>query len=65
MMKAEIGKYYVGRSRCSYAVFVWDMVNEHGSTAHAVAKFGSFESAVREMYRLNGWGQPKKVYQRY
>jgi len=64
-MKAVVGKHYVGRSLCSYAVFQWDMVNEHGSTSHTVAKFGSFESAVREMYRLNGWKQPAKVNQRY
>ena len=25
----------------------------------------SYEEAVRETYRLNGWGTPKKIYRRY
>ena len=50
---------------CGFGVFVWDHVSEHGSLGHGVAHFGSYEQAVREMYRLNGWKQPDKIYKRY
>ena len=64
-MKPEVGKYYVCRRMCGFGVFVWDHVSEHGSLGHGVAHFGSYEQAVREMYRLNGWKQPDKIYKRY
>jgi hypothetical protein len=65
-MKPEVGKHYVTTWLKSYAVQVWDSVSENGCcSGHTVAKFWSFEEAVREMYRLNGWKQPKTIYKRY
>ena len=64
-MKAEVGKHYVTTWLKCFAVCVWDTVTDNGCTGHTVAKFWSYEEAIREMYRLNGWKQPVKVYRRY
>ena len=64
-MTAQVGKHYVGRYHGAFAVWQWDSVTEISSSAHKVQMFWSFEDAVREMYRLNGWKQPEKVYRKY
>jgi hypothetical protein len=65
-MTAQVGKHYVGRYHSAFAVWQWDSVDENGGTsAHKVQMFWEYEEAVREMYRLNGWKQPEKMYRKY
>ena len=65
-MTAQVGKHYVGRYHSAFAVWQWDSVDENGGTsAHKVQMFWEYEEAVREMYRLNGWKQPEKLYRKY
>ena len=41
------------------------MVSENGSMASFIKDVFSYEEAVREVYRLNGWGEPKSVKRVY
>ena len=60
-MKAEVGKYYFGRHRSMWGLWQYDWVSETGSTARFVKDVRSNEEAVVEVYRLNGWGEPKQI----
>ena len=60
-MKAEVGKYKFGRHRSMLGIWQWDSVTEKGSTARFVKDVRTYEEAVTEVYRLNGWGIPKQI----
>lgn len=60
-MKAEIGKYKFGRHRNWWGIWQWDSVTETGSSARFIKDVRTYEEAVTEVYRLNGWGQPKYI----
>ena len=60
-MKAEVGKYKFGRHRSMWGIWQYDWVSETGSTARFVKDVRSYEEAVVEVYRLNGWGEPKQI----
>lgn len=60
-MKAEIGKYKFGRHRHHWGIWQYDYVSETGSSARFIKDVFSYEEAVREVYRLNGWGEPKYI----
>ena len=60
-MKAEVGKYKFGRHRNNWAIWQYDYVSETGSSARFIKDVFSYEEAVREVYRLNGWGEPKYI----
>ena len=64
-MKAEVGKYKFGRHRSMCAIWQWDSVTENGSTARFVKDVRTYEEAVTEVYRLNGWGAPKQIRRSY
>ena len=60
-MKEEVGKYYFGRHRRSWGIWQYDMVSETGASARFIKDVFSFEDAVKEIYKLNGWGEPKQI----
>lgn len=61
-MKPYVGLYRFGRHRSMWGIWQYDWVGEDGSaTARFVKDVSSYEEAVREIYRLNGWGEPKKI----
>ena len=60
-MKAEVGKYKFGRHRSMWGIWQWDSVTENGSTARFVKDVRTYEEAVTEVHRLNGWGVPKQI----
>ena len=60
-MKAEVGKYKFGRHRSMWGIWQYDWVSETGSTAQFIKDVRSYEEAVIEVYRLNGWGEPKQI----
>lgn len=60
-MKAEVGKYKFGRHRNYFGIWQWDSVTEAGTSARFIKDVYSYEEAVREVYRLNGWGEPKII----
>ena len=60
-MKAEVGKYMFGRHRRCFGIWQYDWVSETGSSARFIKDVRSYEEAVIEVYRLNGWGEPKQI----
>ena len=64
-MKAEVGKYKFGRHRNLWGIWQWDSVTETGTSARFINDVYSYEEAVREVYRLNGWGEPKMIRRSY
>ena len=64
-MKAEVGKYKFGRHRTLWGIWQYDYVSETGATARFVKDVYTYEDAVREVYRLNGWGQPKQIHRQF
>jgi len=66
-MKAKIGLHYFGRIRNTWAIWVYEAVNETTGFASArkVTNCFSFEEAVKTTYQLNGWGEPKNIIKKY
>lgn len=64
-MKAEVGKYKFGRHRTLWGIWQYDYVSETGATARFIKDVYTYEDAVREVYRLNGWGQPKQIRRQF
>ena len=64
-MKAEGGKYKFGRHYNLWGIWRYTMVSETGTMASFVKDVFSYEEAVREVYRLNGWGEPKQIRRSY
>lgn len=61
-MKAQVGRYYFGRHYSSWGIWQWDVVDEKGFTsAKHIDDVHSYEEAVKTVYRLNGWGEPKTI----
>ena len=64
-MKPQVGQYKFGRHRSHWAIWQYDMVTELGTSARFIKDVFSYEEAVREVYRLNGWGEPKSIRRMY
>ena len=60
-MKAQVGLYKFGRHRNHWAIWQYDMVSETGTSATFIKDVFTYEEAVKEVYRLNGWGEPKSI----
>lgn len=60
-MKAQVGLYRFGRHRSKWGIWQYDYVSETGASATFVKDVDTYEEAVREMYRLNGWKEPKNI----
>lgn len=60
-MKAEVGKYKLGRHCSMWGIWQYTMVSEIGTMASFVKDVFLYEEAVREVYRLNGWGEPRYI----
>jgi hypothetical protein len=44
-----------------WGIWQWDSVDERGASARFIKDVRSYEEAVVEVYRLNGWGTPKYI----
>lgn len=60
-MKPQVGQYKFGRHRSHWAIWQYTMVTETGMMASFVKDVFTFEEAVKEVYRLNNWGEPKQI----
>jgi hypothetical protein len=64
-MKAQVGLYKFGRHYKHWAIWQYDWVSETGTSARFIKDVFSYDEAVREVYRLNGWGEPKYIKRVY
>lgn len=60
-MKAQVGRYWFGRHRGNWGIWQYDSVTATGSSSQFIKDVFSYEEAVRETYRLNGWGEPRYI----
>ena len=60
-MKTQVGQYKFGRHRNLWGIWHWDSVRETGPSATFIKDVRTYEEAVTEVYRLNGWGIPKNI----
>lgn len=52
-----IGQHIFGRHYSMWGIWKADCLN----SATLIKDVETFEEALRETYRLNGWGEPKKL----
>ena len=65
-MKPYVGLYKFGRPRSKWGIWQYDYVSENGgTTARFIKDVNTYEEAVTEVYKLNGWGTPKQIRQKY
>lgn len=64
-MKAVVGRYFFGRHYGNWGIWQYDFVSETGSSARHIKDVFGYEDAVREVYRLNGWGEPKSIHRSF
>lgn len=64
-MTLQAGKFHFGRHRSCWGVWLCERADEKGSSSRFVKDVFSYEEAVKETYRLNGWGEPKKIWRQY
>ena len=60
-MKAQVGLYKFGRHRNWWGIGQYDSVTDTGTSARFIKDVRTYEEAVTEVYRLNGWGEPKQI----
>ena len=64
-MEAKVGQYYFGRHRSVWGIWQYDVVDNGFTSANHIKDVCSYEEAVKEVYRLNGWGTPKTIRRRF
>lgn len=65
MATPKVGQYKFGRHRNMWGIWQYDVVTENTASANFIKDVATYEEAVREVYRLNGWGEPKNIKQIY
>lgn len=60
-MTLKVGTYHFGRHYRCWGIWVCDFVGERTTSSTFVKDVLTYEEAVREVYRLNGWGEPKRI----
>ncbi len=64
-MKAQVGRYSFGRHRSLWGIWQWNHVTENSASGIFIKDVRSYAEAVREIYRLNGWGEPKDINRQF
>ena len=63
-MKAQVGLYHVSRNMGSWNVYQYNFVTATSNSSTKIDSFSYFEEAIKAMYKLNGWNEPKNISQR-
>ena len=64
-MASSTKKYFFTRFRNGYAIWTLDKEINGFRSYNKVFTHWDYETVVREMYRLNGWKQPKQVIRKF
>lgn len=60
-MTHKVGQYHFQMYMGRYVV----IYQKDDFRGEIVSKHNKFEDALRETYRLNGWGEPKNIVKRF
>lgn len=64
-MTLTVGTYHFGRHRSLWGIWQCEYASNNGSSSRFVKDVYTYEDAVKETYRLNGWGTPKRIYRKF
>lgn len=64
-MTLSVGTYHFGRHRSNWGIWHCEYANNGCTLSRHIKDVFTYEDAVRETYRLNGWGEPKKIYRKF
>lgn len=64
-MTLSVGTYHFGRHRSNWGIWHCEYANNGCTSSRHIKDVFTYEDAVRETYRLNGWGEPKKIYRKF
>ena len=64
-MTRSVGQYYFGRHRSNWGIYIVTSISNDVTMSAFIKDVFTYEDAVKETYRLNGWGEPKKIYRRF
>ena len=66
-MKAKIGMYFFCRKRNYWGIYQYDTVNEQtgATSASHIDDTYDYEDAVKIVYNLNGWVEPKHITRKF
>lgn len=64
-MTLKIGLYHFGKHRRNFGIWLCDYAEDGITSSTFIKDVQTYEEAVKEVYRLNGWGEPKRIYKKY
>ena len=64
-MAKTVGTYYFGRHRSQWGIWMVESISNGVTMSCFIKDVFSYEDAVKETYRLNGWGEPKRIIRKY
>ena len=64
-MIPQLNKYHFGRHRNFWGIWQYNHVTETAISSTFIKDVLSYDEAVTEVYRLNGWGEPKIINRRF
>ena len=65
IMTLNIGTYFFKRYHSNWGIWQVENLSNNGMSAAFVKSVFSYDEAVRETYKMNGWGEPKQVIRKY
>jgi hypothetical protein len=60
-----IGQYHFHRLRSHWGIWVVESISNDVTMSQFVKDAYSYQEALCETYRLNGWGTPKNINKKY
>lgn len=64
-MTLTVGTYHFGRHYYRWGIYRCDYANNGNTSSSHIKDVATFDEALKETYRLNGWGEPKNIVKKY
>lgn len=64
-MAQKVGTYHFGKHRSNWGIWMVESITNGVVMSAFIKDVFSYEDAVCETSRLNGWNQPKRVIRKY
>jgi hypothetical protein len=64
-MAKKVGTYYYGRHYGNWGIWMVESISNGVIMSVFVKDVCTYENAVRETYKLNGWSEPKQIIRKY
>ena len=64
-MTKKVGTYHFGRHRSQWGIYMVESISNGVTMSCFIKDVCTYEDAVKETYRLNGWGEPKRIVRKF